>query len=111
MKNKYVSLIVATALGFSLLATAPAHAASLSDLGDINLKQYNGFDDLTELWGDDFACISVLDNQSKNLDEVFTSTVEDIIAQLRAWMEENSLPSSGNATWDPVQPPALKLAP
>ena len=118
MKNKYVSLIVATALGFSLLATAPAHAASLSDLGDINLKQYNGFDDLTELWGDDFACISVLDNQiesvldnqSKNLDEVFTSTVEDIIAQLRAWMEENSLPSSGNATWDPVQPPALKCS-
>jgi hypothetical protein len=84
MKNKYASLILATALGLSLVATAPSHAASLSDLGDINLTEFKGYDAVSELNGQEFACTSAADNQSKNLWQVFESTVEGIITQLRA---------------------------
>lgn len=111
MKNKYASLILATALGLSLLVTAPSHAASLSDLGDINLTQFNGYDKISELSGQEFACTSVADNQTKNLRQVFVSTVDGIVTQQSNWQTTyGAFPDSGTATWAPVQPPALKCS-
>jgi hypothetical protein len=111
MKNKYVSLFLATALGLSLLTSTPTHAASLSDLGDINLTQFKGYDEVSELNGQKFACTSAVDNQSKNLRQVFESTVDEIGKQRSNWQETNgNFPESGTATWTPVQPPALKCS-